>query len=165
MPHYRNAHSVNMRIRDINGQKHQRRSRNSENSPTLSVFGVGRRPLGAARGAVVALLLRLRRRPEVYPLPSTVHSRSIRSPDDIAATKRRTMSRLSVCGAQHGISGHFPDPSNYFRWINSTSGLGTAPETEPQSTPVHDVQQFRHSAVVFEHFPGILHFPGPKWRL
>jgi len=58
-----------------------------------------------------------------------------------------------------------PHPSNYFRWMNSTSILGTAPQTEPQSTPAHEVQRFRHSAVVLAHFPGILHFPSPKWRL
>jgi len=41
---------------------------------------------------------------------------AIRSVDDVAAaTKRRTTSRLTICGSQVGISGRFPHSSNYFR--------------------------------------------------
>ena len=82
-----------------------------------------------------------------------------------AATKRRTTSRLTVCGSQVGISDPFPHSSNYFRWTNSTSGRGPAPNTEPGSTPTREVQRFRHTAIVFAHLPGISHFPSPKWRL
>ena len=42
--------------------------------------------------------------------------KSLRPLDDVAAaTKRRTTSRLIVCGTQLGTSGRFPHPSNYFR--------------------------------------------------
>jgi len=92
--------------------------------------------------------------------------KSLRPHDDVAAaTKRRTTSRLTVCGTQLGTSGRFPHPSNYFRWITSTSGRGLAPQTEPRSMPAREVQRFRHSAIVFGHLPGISHFPSPKWRL
>ena len=85
--------------------------------------------------------------------------------DVAAATKRSTTSHLTLCGAQLGTSGRFPHPSNYFRWISSTSGRRPAPHTEPRSTPAHEVQRFRHSAIVLAHLPGISHFPSPKWRL
>ena len=42
---------------------------------------------------------------------------------------------------------------------------GPAPHTERRSTPAHEVQRFRHSAIVFAHLPGISHIPSPKWRL
>jgi len=123
---------------------------------------VGRR---AWPGAAAALPERQRRQPEVSPPPPTVRRRPIRSLDYVAATKRRSVSRLTVCDAQFGTLGRFPHPSNYVRGINSTSGLGPAPQTEPRSTPAHEVQRFRHSAVDLAHFPGISHFPSPKWRL
>ena len=82
-----------------------------------------------------------------------------------AATKRSTTLRLTLCGPPLRILDRFPHPSNYFRLTNSTSGRGRAPQTERRSTPLHDVQRFRHSAVVFAHLPGISHFLSPKWRL
>ena len=118
---------------------------------TLSVFGVGRRTVGRGPGAGG--------RSPVAPTTTAGTLRAadgppeaIRSVDDVAtATKRRTTSRLTVCGAQLGISDRFPHPSNYFRSINSTSRRGPASQTEPRST--------------LAHLPGISHFPSPKWRL
>jgi len=69
------------------------------------------------------------------------------------------------CGPLSGISGHFPHSSNYFRSIDSTSGLPRKPQTKRRSTTAYEVQRFRQSAVVFPHFHGISHFPTPKWRL
>jgi len=133
------------------------------------VFGVGRRTVGRCPGrAVAAVPTRRRRRPEVSPRtppPPTVYRRPIRSLDDVAATKPRTTSRLTLCGAQLGISDRFPYSGSYFRRINSTSGLGPASQTKRWSTPAYEVQRFRHSAIVFAHFSGMSHFPSPKWRL
>ena len=39
------------------------------------------------------------------------------------------------------------------------------PELNLGQWPAHEVQRFRHSAIVFVHFPGISYFPRPKWRL
>ena len=89
----------------------------------------------------------------------------IRSLGDVAAaTKRSTTSRLTLCGPPLGILDRFPHPtsSNYFRLTNSTSGRRPVPQTERRSTPAHEVQRFRHSAVVFAHLSGISHFPRAK---
>jgi len=108
---------------------------------TCSVLGVGRRTvwhgLGERRGGAAAgVPVRPWRRQQVSPLPPMVRRRPIRLLDDVAATKRRTTSSLTLCGAQLDTSGCFPHPSNYFWLINSTSGLGTAPETEPCQCPL-----------------------------
>ena len=121
-------------------------------------------PSGVVRGTAAAIPVCWRWRLEVSP--PTVRQRPIRSLGDVAAaTKCRTMSHLTLCSAQLGTSCRFPHPSNYFQWINSTSGLATAPQTESWSTPAHKVQPFRQSAIVFAHFPGISHCQSPKWRL
>jgi len=139
---------------------------------TLCVFRVGRRTVGHGPGAVAALPVHPRWRPEVSLSPLTVCRRPIQSVDGVVATKHCIISRLTICGTQvgtwdvgNGPKCRFPRPSNYFHWINSTSGLGTAPQTEPWSMPVHEVQRFRHSAIVFAHFHGISYFLRPKWRL
>jgi len=130
------------------------------------VFGVSRRTVGHSPRAAATVPSSPRRLPEVSPLLPTVCRRTIRSLGDVAAaTKCRTTSRLTLCGPPLGISDLFPHPSNYFRLTNSTSGRGAAPQTERRSTHAHEVQRFRHSAVVFTQFPGISHFPRPKWRL
>ena len=127
---------------------------------TLWVFGVGRRTVGhgPGSGSSVAPV----RTAGSLSAATTARRRSIRSLDDVAAaTECHTTSRFTVCGSQLGTSGRLPHHSNYFRWINSTSGLGPAPQTERRSTPAHGVQRFRHSAVVFTHFPGFSHFSSP----
>ena len=72
---------------------------------------------------------------------------------------------LCCYGPLHGISGHFPHPSNYSQSINSTSSLQRKCQIKCKSTPTYEVQRFQQSAVVFPHFHGILHFWSPKWRL
>ena len=83
---------------------------------TLRVFGVGRRTVGRGPGGGS----------RSYGAPTTTAgslsaaadgpSEAIRSVDDVAAaTKRRTTSRLIVCGVQLGISDRFPHSTNYFR--------------------------------------------------
>jgi len=132
---------------------------------TLGLFGVGWRTAGHGPGAAAGVPARPRQQTEVSPPPPMVRRRPIRSLDDVAATERRTTSRVPHGGAQLGTSGRFPHPANYFQWINSTSGLGLAPQSKPWSMAAYEIQWFRHSAVVFSHFPGISHFPSPKWRL
>jgi len=34
-----------------------------------------------------------------------------------------------------------------------------------QYTGAHEVQQFRHAAIIFAHFPGFSHFVSPNWWL
>ena len=96
---------------------------------TLRVFGVGRRTVGRGTLAEAALPARSRQRPEVSPPLPMVRRRPIRLVDDVAVTKYPTTSRLTLCGAQLGISGCFLHPINYFRLTNSTSGLGPVPQT------------------------------------
>ena len=94
-------------------------------------------PSGTVRAAAAAIPVRWRRRPEVSPPPTTVHQRPIRSLCDVtAATKRRTTSHLTLCGAQFCTLGCFPHPSNYFRWINSTSGLERHPKLNLGQRPL-----------------------------
>ena len=72
---------------------------------TLSVFGVGRRTVGRGPG----------RQPQFWRARDDGRKSLLRLDDVAAATKRRTTSRLTVCGTQLSTSGRFPHPSNYFR--------------------------------------------------
>jgi len=158
-----------MEKRSLTQQKHAFTNQRKCTTTHLVRSELVRGPSGMAwgerrGGAAAGVPVRPRRRPEVSPLLPMVRRRPIWSLDDVVATKHSTTSCLTLCGAQLDTSGRFPHPSNYSWLINSTSGLGTAPETWTLSMPTHEVQRFRHFAIVFAHFPGISDFPSPKWR-
>jgi len=62
----------------------------------LSVFGIGRRTVGRGPGVVAALPACPQRQTEVSPPPSIVCQLIQSLDDDVAATKRRTTSRLTL---------------------------------------------------------------------
>ena len=83
---------------------------------TLSVFGVGRRTVGCGPGGGSRSSGAPTTAAGSLSVAADGPPEAMRSVDDVAAaTKRRTTSRLNVCGAQLGISDRFPHPSSYFR--------------------------------------------------
>ena len=92
----------------------------------------------------------VRRRPRRARRRSAAAVRSVAGrPADVADDLSPPACR---CGPLSGISGHFPHSSNYFRSIDSTSGLPRKPQTKRRSTTAYEVQRFRQSAVVFPPF-------------
>jgi len=136
----------------------------------LSVFGIGRRTVGRGPGVVAAL--------PACPQGHNDRRKSLRHHRLSASWyNRSTMTSQPQNVGQHHVSPSVAHRSPFWaisRIPVTTSGelillpvwyqyhklnVGRCPLTS------YEVQRFRHSAVVFAHFSGILHFPRPKYRL
>jgi len=121
-------------------------------SLTLRMFGVGRRTVVARLGGGGG---RSRSSRAPTATAGSLSAAADGPPEADPMARRRRGSHRTL----NNVTFH------PLRCVARYFGSSTAPQTEPRSTPAHEVQRFRYSAVVLAHFPGILHFRSPKWQL